>query len=351
MSLAATIALELGTLDLDVSLDVAPGEVLALLGPNGAGKSTVLRALAGLEPIDRGRIAIDGITVDDPAARVFVPPEDRPIGMMFHDLLLFEHLSVVDNVAFGLRARRVPRREADARARAWIDRFGLGEYANQRPAVLSAGQAQRIALARALAVSPRLLLLDEPLAALDVGTRADVRRDLRQHLSESESIRILVTHDPIDAHTLANRIAIIEDGRIIQAGTVAEVSAQPKSRYVADLVGINLTSGVVIDGILTTKSGGRIVVADAPAGRASALIHPHSITLTRDRPEHTSARNLWPGTVIDIMRLGDRARVRLDGAVPLTAEITIAALEDLGLQPGDEICAAVKATEIEVMPD
>jgi molybdate transport system ATP-binding protein len=179
MTLDAAVGVQLGTLDLDVAVDVAAGDVLALLGPNGAGKSTILRALAGLVPLDRGHITIDGIVVDDPAADVFVEPEHRPIGVVFQDYLLFDHMSVLENVAYGLRARRTPKREARARAAEWLDRVGLAAYAQQRPHALSGGQAQRAALARALAVSPRLLLLDEPLAALDVGTRATVRRHAR----------------------------------------------------------------------------------------------------------------------------------------------------------------------------
>jgi molybdate transport system ATP-binding protein len=351
MSLDAAIALRLGSLDLDVTIAMAPGEVLAVLGPNGAGKSTILRALAGLVALDAGRIDIDGTVVDDPAADVFVEPERRPIGVVFQDYLLFDHMTVLENVAYGLRARRVPRREARARAAEWLDRVGLGSYATQRPRALSGGQAQRVALARALAVSPRVLLLDEPLAALDVGTRATVRRDLRRHLDTFDGMRVLVTHDPVDAHALADRVVIVEAGRIVQAGTLAEVTAHPRSRYVADLVGVNLLTGVVRDGLLTTSpDGATVVVAGAEPGPAYAVIRPHSITLTRTAPSGTSARNTWPGTIVDIDRLGDRARVGIDGPIPLTAEITVAALQDLELRPGDDVHATVKATDIEVAP-
>lgn len=348
MSLDAAIAVRLGTLDLDVALTVGPGEVLALLGPNGAGKSTILRTLAGLVALDHGRIAIDGTVVDDPSSAVFVEPERRPIGVVFQDYLLFEHMTVLENVAFGLRARRTHRREARVRAAEWLDRVGLAGYAHQRPRTLSGGQAQRVALARALAVSPRLLLLDEPLAALDAGNRAAVRRDLRRHLDTFEGMRVLVTHDPVDAYALADRVAIVESGRIVQTGTLAEVTTHPRSRYVADLVGVNLFAGTVRDGVLTTDEGATIVVADAEPGPAYAVIRPHSITITRTAPSGTSARNSWPGTVVDIDRLGDRARIAILGPMPLTAEITTAALHDLGLHPGDDVYATVKATEIEV---
>jgi molybdate transport system ATP-binding protein len=350
MTLDASLGLRLGTLDLDVSFTVAPGEVLAVLGPNGAGKSTILRALAGLVAIDRGRVAIDDVVCDDPTADVFVEPEQRPIGVVFQDYLLFDHMSVLENVAYGLRARRTPKRVARASAAEWLDRVGLAEYAAERPRALSGGQAQRAALARALAVSPRLLLLDEPLAALDVGTRASVRRDLRRHLDTFDGMRVLVTHDPVDAYALANRVAIVEAGRIVQAGPLSEVTAHPRSRYVADLVGVNLLTGTVREGVLMTSGGATVVVADAAPGAAYAVIRPHSITITRTPPSGTSARNTWPGHVVDIDRLGDRARVGIDGPVPLTAEITVAALRDLDLRPGDDVHATVKATDIEVAP-
>jgi molybdate transport system ATP-binding protein len=350
MSLHAELVVRLGTLDLDVTLQVGAGEVLALLGPNGAGKSTILRCLAGLVPIDRGRITIDGAVVDDPASGVFVEPEQRPIGVVFQDYLLFDHMSVLENVAFGLRARRVPRREARARAADWLARVGLADHAARRPGALSGGQAQRVALARALAVSPRVLLLDEPLAALDVGTRAAVRRDLRRHLDTFEGMRVLVTHDPVDAHALADRVAIVEEGRVVQAGTLAEVTARPRSRYVADLIGVNLVNGTVRDNVLVAARGATVVVADAAPGEAYAVIRPHSVTLTRAAPAATSARNCWPGTIVDIDHLGDRARVAIDGPLPLTAEITVAALHELGLRPGDDVHATVKATDIEVAP-
>ncbi len=350
MTLDARISLRLGTLDLQAELTVAPGELLALLGPNGAGKSTVLRCLAGLTPLDEGRIVVDDTVVDDPATDTFVEPEQREIGFVFQNYLLFEHMSVLENVAFGLRARRVPKALARQTAHEWLERVGLADYAQQRPRALSGGQAQRAALARALATDPRLLLLDEPLAALDAGTRGTVRRDLRRHLATFEGMRILVTHDPVDAYALADRVAILDGGRIEQTGTLAEVTAHPRSRYVADLVGVNLVSGTVVDGVLTTGSGARVVIADAAPGASFAVIRPHSIALVRDVPVGSSPRNTWSGIIADVDRLGDRVRVGLDGALPLVAEITTAALESLELRPGDEVFASVKATDIEVYP-
>jgi molybdate transport system ATP-binding protein len=350
MTLDARIALRLGTLDLRADLTVAPGELLALLGPNGAGKSTLLRCLAGLTPLDEGRIVVDDTVVDDPSTDTFVEPEQRGIGFVFQNYLLFEHMSVLENVAYGLRARRVSKVEARATARQWLERVGLAEYAQQRPRALSGGQAQRAALARALATEPRLLLLDEPLAALDAGTRGSVRRDLRRHLDTFEGMRVLVTHDPVDAYALADRVAILDAGRIVQVGTLAEVTAHPRSRYVADLVGVNLVAGTVTDGVLRTKTGAHVVIADAAPGASFAVIRPHSIALVRNVPVGSSPRNTWRGVIAEVDRLGDRVRVGLEGALPLVAEVTVAALESLELRPGDEVHASVKATDIEVYP-
>src|SRR6184192_1117118 len=212
MSLQAQLQARVGSFDLDVDLTVAPGEVVALLGPNGAGKTSVLRVLAGLLTIDAGRIALDGIVLDEPANAIRMPVEQRPIGMVFQDYLLFPHLSVLENVAFGLRSRGVRRAPARRAAAAWLDRLGLRSVDEARPGTLSGGQQQRVALARALATGPRMLLLDEPLAALDVSIRAEVRRDLRRHLREFPGVNLLVTHDPLEAIALADRLIVLEGG-------------------------------------------------------------------------------------------------------------------------------------------
>ena len=201
-----------------------------------------------------------------------------------------------------------------------------------------------------------MLLLDEPLAALDVQTRRDVRRDLREHLASFEGMRVLVTHDPVDAYALADRVAILDGGRIVQTGTIAEVTAHPRSRYVAELVGTNLVVGTVEDGTLVTDAGAHVVVADAPAGRSFAVIRPQAVVLSRiDASIRTdggasSARNTWHGTVRDIDVLGDRARVEVAGVLPLIAEVTVAAVAALDLRPGDDVHATVKATDIDTYP-
>jgi molybdate transport system ATP-binding protein len=349
MTLVARVGCRLGALHLDVDMETVAGETLAVLGPNGAGKSTLFRCLAGLLPLDDGRVELDGEVLDDPKLGAFVPPERRPVAVVFQDYLLFPNLTALENVAFGLRSRGVPRTVARQRAATWLERVGLADHAQHKPRALSGGQAQRVALARALATEPRLLLLDEPLAALDAGTRGDVRRDLRRHLATFRGVRLLVTHDPVEAYALADRVVILEAGRIVQTGTLAEVSARPRSRYVADLAGVNLLTGTGGHGGLTTPTGGRIVPADPVEGAAFAVIQPHAVALYL-APPSGSPRNVWRGTVADIDQQPDRVRVRLTGEVPLVAEITPAALEALRLRPGDTVWATVKATEIATYP-
>jgi molybdate transport system ATP-binding protein len=345
MTLDAHIVRTLGTFHLDVELHAEPGEIVAVLGPNGAGKTTVFRCLAGLLPLDDGSIDLDGTRLDDPARDVFVPPERRPVAVVFQDYLLFANLTALENVAFGLRARGMAKQEARTRASEWLDRVGLTAHAGHRPRALSGGQAQRVALARALATEPHLLLLDEPLAALDAGTRGDVRRDLRRHLATFDGVRLLVTHDPVDAYALADRVVILESGRVAQSGTLADVTTRPRSRYIADLIGLNLLTGTGDGDSITTATGARVVPAEGVEGPVFAVIQPHAVALYLAAPQG-SPRNVWSSTVTDIDRRADRVRVRLDGPVPLVAEITPAALEALVLRPGDRIWAAVKATEI-----
>jgi len=345
----ARIELRIGSLDIDVAVDAADGETVALLGPNGAGKTTILRAIAGLLAIERGRIEVDGLALDDPAADVFMPTADRPIGVVFQDYLLFPRMSALDNVAFGLRARGMTKPAARAAAAGWLERFGIAEHTASRPRALSGGQSQRVALARALATSPRLLLMDEPLAALDARTRVQVRTWLRRHLATFGGARILVTHDPVDAMVLADRVIVVEDGRIVQTGTVTEVARHPRSRYVAELVGVNLLRGSAAGPrLVRLQSGSELVVADpVPGDEVVVAVRPQAVAVYREKPSG-SPRNVWPATVSDVEIDRDRVRVQLDGPVPLVAEVTPGALAELELAPGTPVWAAVKAVELSV---
>ncbi|TMF44685.1 MAG: ABC transporter ATP-binding protein [Chloroflexi bacterium] len=347
MSLEAQLRARVGSFDLDVDLSIAPGEVVALLGPNGAGKTSVLRALAGLLTIDAGRIALDGIVLDEPANAIRMPVEQRPIGVVFQDYLLFPHLSVLENVAFGLRSRGVGRTTATARARSWLDRVGLGPAANRKPGSLSGGQAQRVALVRALATEPALLLLDEPMAALDVSTRVELRRELRQHLESFRGVRLLVTHDPVEAMAMADRLIVLEHGRVLQTGSPAEVTQRPRSRYVADLVGVNLFRGTARQNVITISGGGSLTAVGVTDGDVFAVVHPRTVALYRARPDGTP-RNVWEGRATDLDLQGDRVRVRLQGSPSIVAEVTPAAVRELGLDRGDQVWIGVKATEVDV---
>jgi molybdate transport system ATP-binding protein len=351
MSLQADTRLTLGRLELEVELAVATGELVVLLGPNGAGKTTLLRALAGLVPLERGRVVLDGMVMDDPASGEHVPAERRPVGFVFQDYLLFPHLSALENVAFGLRARGVARPEARRRAGAWLERVGLAGSADARPRALSGGQAQRVALARAMVGDPRLLLLDEPLAALDAATRTEVRRDLRRHLASFDGTRLLVTHDPLEAVAMADRLVVLEGGRVTQTGSPAEVSRRPRSPYVAELVGVNLYRGKAgpAAGAIELEGGGRLVATGDHRGEVFAAVHPHAVALHRRPPEGTP-RNSWPGTADTLEVIGDRVRVHVTGIVPIVAEVTPAAATELRLADGGPVWASVKATEVVVYP-
>jgi molybdate transport system ATP-binding protein len=338
---------QLGDLDLQLAIDAAEGETVAVLGPNGAGKSTLLRVLAGLVPVDHGVVAVDGVAVDEPARNTFVVPERRRVGVVFQDYLLFPHLTVLENVAFGLRSRGVGRAESRRHATEWLARVELADRAGVKPTVLSGGQRQRVALARAMVTEPRLLLLDEPLAALDIGTRIALRRDLRTQLATFAGARILVTHDLLDAVALADRLVVLERGRIAQAGTVEEVTDRPRSSYVAELVGTNLLRGVAQGREVALDGGGVVVTADPVAGDVYVAIQPHSVSLHRAQPEG-SPRNVWRGRVRGADLLGDRVRIHVEGVVPVVAEVTAAAVDELGLHDGVDVWATVKATDLSV---
>jgi molybdate transport system ATP-binding protein len=339
----------LGTLDLDVEFEVAPGRIVGLLGPNGAGKTTLLRVLAGLLPPDEGTVVLDDVVLDDTRRGIHVPPEERPVGVVFQHYLLFPHLSALENVAFGLRSRGMAKAEARRTAAEWLSKVGLEGFLSNKPRQLSGGQGQRVALARALATTPRLLLLDEPLAALDASTRLETRRELRRQLDGYDGVRVLVTHDPVEAIALAERLIVLENGRISQIGTPSEIAEQPRSRYVADLVGVNLYRGWAEGDEVHVGEAGRLVAPGAGHGEVFAVVHPHAVALYRDPPGGTP-RNIWPGTVEALDLEGERVRVRVNGVLPIVAEVTPAAVAELRLGDGGQIWASVKATEVVVYP-
>jgi molybdate transport system ATP-binding protein len=342
MTLRARLVVTRPAFTLDIALDVAPGEVVALLGPNGAGKTTALRALAGLTALSHGEILLDGRPLHT------LPTEHRPVGMVFQDYLLFPHLTALDNVAFGPRCHGMSKAAARRRAAALLERVGLADHAAAKPRHLSGGQAQRVALARALAMRPELLLLDEPLAALDAHTRLEIRSQLRRHLADFTGATVLVTHDPLDAMVLADRLIAIENGAVVQQGTPAEVARRPRTDYVARLVGLNLYRGVA-DGARVKVGELLLHTSGHLDGATFVAFAPAAVALYRTRPDG-SPRNLWQARIEGIERHGDNFRVHLDGPITAVADITPAAVADLDLTPGQQIWASVKATETHAYP-
>jgi molybdate transport system ATP-binding protein len=344
VTLAVAGRVRRGEFELDVALRAEPGEVVAVLGPNGAGKSTLLRVVIGLLALDAGEVRLNGTVFDD--GQHFVDPQRRRMGVVFQDHRLFPHLRVLDNVAFGLRSRGVPVAAARAAAGTWLGRLGLGDLARRHPRELSGGQAQRVALARALACEPDALLLDEPLAALDVQTRAEVQGELRQHLAAFAGPTLIVTHDPIEALLLAARLVVLEQGRVVQEGSPSEITRRPLTPYVARLVGMNLYAGRAEAGRVALDDGGELFAADTPDGRVLVALRPSAVTVHHARPEDTSARNVWPARIATLAPLGDRIRVTLDGAPLASVDVTASAVAELDLTPGREVWLSAKATDV-----
>jgi molybdate transport system ATP-binding protein len=344
------LAASLTERDVDVELTVGRGETVALLGPNGAGKSTVLGLAAGLLRPDRGEVTLDGrilTRVGPSARRAWVPPHDRHVALLAQDPLLFPHLTVQENVAFAPRSAGVRRAEARETARHWLAEVGVADLAERRPAQLSGGQAQRVAVARALAADPRLLLLDEPMAALDVAVTPALRQTLRRVLADRSVL--LVTHDALDALLLADTVVVLDGGRVVERGPAAEVLARPRSAFAARIAGLNMLTGPWrTDGVhLASGTAVHGMVAGPAPGEdepAVAVFPPSAVSVFRS-PPGGSPRNALPAVITEIEPHGDRIRVR---AGDLSADVTAQAVAELDLVPGAAVTFSVKANEVSV---
>jgi len=346
--LRASARSRIGALELDASLEVAEGECLALAGPSGAGKTSVLRVVAGLLRPERGLVSCgDRIWLDTETGRD-VPPEGRRCGYLFQEYALFPHLSAWQNVAYALgKGRRDDRRREACEL---LERFGLEQLADARPRTLSGGERQRVALARALARRPDVLLLDEPLSALDARTRASSSRELAAVLRQAQAPALLVTHDFAEAAQLGDRVAILDAGRVVQEGTPSELASVPGSAFVADFTGAVVLTGVARageDGLTVVDLGGgeSIVSTDPGLGAVGASVHPWEITIERGGPGgvHGSALNRLAAEVTSVTQIGNRVRLGLAGAQPLAAEVTRASASGLGLSEGARVTATWKA--------
>lgn len=327
--------------------------ITVLFGPSGSGKTTVLRCLAGLEQPSHGMIHGGDQLWFDSSRDLSLPPQRRDIGFCFQDLALFPHLSIAENVGFGHRGSRAETRRA---ALNMLDRFRISETADRLPRQVSGGQAQRAALARALMRRPRLLLLDEPLSSLDSALREEMRRELRSQLSEFSMPTILVTHDRLEALTLADQIVVMDRGEVLQADRMQAVFSRPASPQVAKIVGIEtILEGLLLDshdGLAAISIGGitlRAVPPPESCSRVYVCIRAEDVTLTRQPTDESSSRNRLRCGIQSIQSEGALLRVALDAGFPLTAMVTRPAVTELRLQPGDEIVAAIKASSIHLI--
>jgi molybdate transport system ATP-binding protein len=324
-------------------LRIEPGEVVALVGPNGSGKTTLIESVAGTlagvpAPVRFGE-----------ADWTALPPQRRSVGLVFQDHLLFPHLDARANVAFGLRARGASRRQAALEADQWLERLGVAAQAHHRPAALSGGQAQRVAVARALATRPRALLLDEPFAALDVAAAAALRDFLAGHVQDFSGVTLVATHDALDVHALAHRVVVLDAGRVVQDDTPAAVAEAPATPHAAHLLGLNVLGGTAVGTEVTLSAGGSLVLAAPASGPVVATFAPSAVTLTADEPVG-SARNRWRTTVQRAVERDGVVRVHLRGGpgpeTGLYADVTRSAAAELGLATGRVVWASVKATEV-----
>jgi molybdate transport system ATP-binding protein len=338
-SLRLDLSLPLRSFDLELTLDVGR-ETVALVGPSGAGKTSVLRAIAGLAKPARGTIFCGDEIWFDAHRRVDRRPEERSVGFVFQEYALFPHLNVEQNVTFG-----------GAHADRLLWRLHIEHLAKAKPSELSGGERQRVAVARALAREPRVLLLDEPMAALDPHTRGKVRAELHDLLRELALPALLVTHDFEDAAALADRVGVLVDGRLRQLGTPAELLGSPADPFVAEFAGANVLDGIAEsgpDGLTQFHLDAERVVysADEARGRAALVVYPWDVSLARVAADD-SALNHLSGEIVSLVQVGNRVRVRLPF---LTAEITAASAERLGLRAGEPIVASFKATQARLLP-
>ena len=351
-ALHVAVRLERGQFTLDVTLDVPDGEVLALVGPNASGKSTLLHAIAGLAGPQAGsvRVGVRLLTRRGEGNRVDVPPERRNIGLLGQDPLLFPHLSALENVAFGPRSAGVPAAAARGRARDWLDRVGLAEAVHRRPRALSGGQQQRVAIARALAAEPAVLLLDEPLAALDATAAPQIRQLLAEQLRATATTAVVVSHDVLDAVVLADRVAVMRAGRIVEQGPCAEVFAAPRTAFTAALVGVNLLPGTVDGPVVRTAVG--VLRSDSdrgPDGEACLVrFRPSAVELHGERP---AGANVWPARVLWLEPATGGVRVRLAGTPELLADLEPAAASREWLQPGAPVWVRVDPAAVHLTPE
>ncbi len=338
--LDAHIVVERGDLLLEVALQVGQGETIAIMGPNGAGKTSLLYSLFGWLPLRSGWIILDDETLDSPAEERPVPPHLRNLGMVFDDGLLFSHMTVEQNLAFGAADKLV-----DARL---IELLDLSSLRSKRVQQLSAGQRQRVALARTLAAEPKMVLLDEPLSSLDPSARTHAREFLKSAFRSEFAGALLVTHDPADAFALADRVMVLENGKVTQFGSLSDLSAQPATPWIADLIGWNFFTGSGKNSIVVLADGTEVATSQSGLlGDVTVAINPGSVSLFLEAPMG-SPRNNWRCEVFDLQFVGDVARVTLSGVMKIRADITRTAAAELGLRKGLGVWASVKATEVVV---
>jgi molybdate transport system ATP-binding protein len=337
----------LGALALDVALEVEAGECLAVAGPSGSGKTSALRVVAGLLRPEQGLVEAGGETWLDTRRGIDVPPERRRCGYLFQEYALFPHLTAWQNVAYPLSG--VPRRERRRRAVALLERFGMAELADARPRTLSGGERQRVALARVLARGPGVLLLDEPLAALDARTRAGALRELGAVLRDVDVPALLVTHDFAEAAQLGDRVGVIDAGRVVQEGTPSELAAAPRSAFVADFTGAVVLTGTArggADGLTHVEldGGGAVASTDRAEGPVAVSVYPWEIAIEpAGEARHGSTQNRLAAEVLSVTTVGNRVRLGLAAPQPLAAEVTGASAETLGLRAGVRVTASWKA--------
>lgn len=341
--------------ELEVALALGQEERIAILGPNGAGKSSTLAVLAGLLRPDAGRAQLDDRVLFDIGrhSHRWLPAHARGIALMAQDPLLFPHLSVLDNVAFGPRSAGQGPRRSRITARHWLEQVGAVELADRKPAELSGGQAQRVAIARALAASPQLLLLDEPIAALDVGAAPTLRRVLRQVLADRAAI--IVTHDLLDALVLAQRVVIMDGGKIVESGPTAEVIRHPRTAFTARIAGLNMITGTAEDRAVRQQDGHLVAgiprTDSDPGEPAIAVFSPNAVSVFTE-PPHGSPRNAIPVVITELEPRDDQIRVRAEtrSGQSLTADVTVSAVSELDLYPGSSVYFSVKASAVTIYP-